>query len=162
MLFLTVFVSSRELISLILVPLTAYVSYAFLFLFFGASIYGTIVSFGSFSVEFVEACAALGAYILMGMLVLLTKDIGFKRGLKVFVIGSLLILIANVLRILLMAFVLKNFSVNLFATLHYFIWNFVSGVYVALVWVGLVYKFKVKNIPIYSDLKFLWKNSIFH
>ncbi len=161
MLFLLAFVWSRDLISFVIMPLTAYASYPFLFLLFNASIYKNIISFGSFSLEIAEACAALEAYILLGMLLLLTKDIGLKNGVKMFFAGSLLILGANILRIILIAFILNNFSVNLFSAIHFYLWNFVSGIYVALVWIFLAYRFKVRNIPVYDDLIFLWKNSVF-
>jgi len=152
---------SRNFLASFVTPLSAYLSY-FPFLLLGASVDGNILSFGSSKVEFVDACSALGAYILLGLLVLLTKDVSFWKGVKVFLLGCLMILIANIIRIDLMIIILENYGMNLFETLHMVIWKFVSVVYVALVWIFLVWKFKIKNIPLWSDLKYLYKNSIFH
>ena len=103
--------------------------------------------------EFIEACAATLAYILLGILILLTYGISLKKGIKLFLIGSLLIFIANLIRIEVLIYILVNYGIDYFNTLHLFIWKIVSSVYVALVWIFLCYKYKIKGIPVYSDIK---------
>lgn len=78
-----------------------------------------------------------------------------------FLSGSLLILIMNISRILILIFVLIEFRTNYFEAIHMVFWKLISGVYVAFVWIFLVLVFKIKSIPIYSDLKELYKKSIF-
>jgi hypothetical protein len=42
-----------------------------------------------------------------------------------------------------------------FDKVHYFIWYFLSTVIVVLIWIYNVKKFKIKSIPVYSDLKWV-------
>tara|TARA_Y100000310_G_scaffold334123_1_gene413110 strand:- start:1908 stop:2453 length:546 start_codon:yes stop_codon:yes gene_type:complete len=148
-------------LALIITPLSMWISYVPLFLFFGAGIKGNILNVGSTRIEYIDVCAAVGAYILLALLLSLTKDLKFEKGLRVFFVGSLLILIANVIRIDMMILLLKYYGSDLFDTLHLFVWKFVSTFYVVIVWVFLVNKFKIKEIPIYSDIKFLYEKSLF-
>ena len=105
-------------------------------------------------IEFVPACIAASAYLLLGLLILLTRGISFLKGVLLFVVGSLLILVGNVVRIeILVSFLLSG--VNYFETLHLLFWKILSSVYVVLVWVFLSWLFKVKEIPVYGDLKYL-------
>lgn len=106
---------------------------------------------------FIPACVATSAYYLLIALVFLTKDLKLKTIIYSIVLGSSLILLFNILRVDILVFILLNFSKNLFDTLHLFIWKFLSGIYVALVWLLLIKIFKIKTIPVYSDVKYLIK-----
>src|SRR3989344_1881903 len=77
--------------------------------------------------------------------------------LTVFFVGSLLILAMNLIRIDVLIIVLIEKGVNYFETLHLFFWKILSSVYVALVWIFMTYKFKVKEIPVVDDFKTLKK-----
>lgn len=109
------------------------------------------------TLTFIPACVATSAYYLLIALIFLTKDLKLKTITYSIIIGSSLILLFNILRVDILVFILLNFSNNLFDTLHLFIWKFLSGIYVALVWLLLVKIFKIKTIPIYSDVKYLIK-----
>ncbi len=115
--------------------------------------------FSNVIVTFIEACIAASAYYLLLLLILSTKDITLKNSLKMFLYGSLLILILNIIRIIILIFVLIYSGKDFFNTIHIFFWRFVSTIYVAGVWIYLVWKFKIRNIPIYSDLKYLYDKS---
>ena len=78
-----------------------------------------------------------------------------------FLSGSFLILLMNVIRVDALLYILVECGENWFKKIHIFFWHFVSSIYVAAVWIFLSYKFKVKSIPIYSDFKFLLEKSIF-
>jgi len=105
---------------------------------------------------FVEACVASTAYYLWSLLVLTTKGLG-KKIWKLWIYGILLILGMNVLRIIILILVLYYVGQNWFDLIHLAFWRFVAGIYVALVWIFLVNKLKVKSIPVYSDVKYLLK-----
>jgi len=111
--------------------------------------------------DFIPACVATSAYYLLTLLVLLTKDIKLKTRFYLFLSGCFLIFLMNVVRIDILLYILVEFGKNWFERFHIFFWHFVSSVYVAAVWIFLTYKFKVKSIPVYSDLKFLFQQSIF-
>lgn len=143
----------------------------FLFLFTKPTIYGTYTLLlnynpliaGEFLIiknnifEFVEACIVPYAYYFLFILCLLTKDISLKDRIKIIFFGFILIFTMNILRIYLLIVLAQEYGFELFHLIHMFFWKFLSGVYVALVWILLVKIYKVKSIPIYSDLKTLYK-----
>lgn len=140
-----------ELFYFLFSKLTFYLTYLSLF-FYDIFIKENMFIVNNTVLEFIPACVAGSAYFLLTLLILLTKNINLKKSIKLFLIGSLLILIANIIRLDILVFILINYGNNLFNTLHLFFWKVVSSVYVAFVWIFLVYKFKVKEIPIYSDI----------
>ena len=149
-----------SLFYLILTPLTLYGSYLLLW-FYNPIIYGTGIIIGENLFELVGACIAAAAYLLLLILILLTKEIGFYNRIKMFLFGSLLIYLLNIIRIAFLVILSISFNTTLFEIIHTIFWKFLSGIYVAGVWILLVYLFKIKSIPIYSDLKYLYKNSLF-
>lgn len=149
-----------SLFYLILTPLTLYGIY-FLLWFYNPTIYGIGIIIGENLFELIEACIAAAAYLLLLILILLTKDIGFYNRIKMFLFGSLLIYILNIIRIAFLVVLSISFNTTLFDIIHTIFWKFLSGIYVAGVWIFLVYLFKIKSIPFYSDIKYLYKNSLF-
>lgn len=116
-----------------------------------------IASTTSFIIEnhklnFIPACTAASAYLLLALL-LLTTNIKFKKALKVFLLGSLFILIANIVRIDILIITLIEYGSKAFDTIHLFFWKILSTIYVVLLWIFLTKFFKIKEIPIYSDFK---------
>lgn len=109
------------------------------------------------NLSFIPACIGASAYYLLALLILLTKDIRFKQGLYLFFLGIFLIFIMNIIRIDVLIIILLKFGVNWFDKLHVLFWEFFSSIYVALVWIFLIYKFKIKTIPAYSDILALIK-----
>ena len=144
---------SYSLLYKILIPITLYPSFYILKLFYKAELSNTLITIENYSLTFIPACAAASAYILLGILILLTKGIKLKTGLKMFLLGSSLILIANIIRIEALILILINFGKNYFETLHLFIWKVLSSVFVALVWIFLIKFYKIRSIPIISDIK---------
>ena len=109
--------------------------------------------------KFVPACIATSAYYLLAILVLLTKDITPGKALKLFLIGALVIFIANIVRIDILVIALLESGIGWFNRLHLFIWEFLSTIFVAILWIILAKKFDIKTIPVYSDLKHLIRKS---
>lgn len=103
-------------------------------------------------IELIPACIAASAYLLLALLIVLTRKISFLKGLTLFVVGSLMILVANVTRIEILVSLLVNQGVNYFEQLHLFFWKILSSVYVAGVWIFLSWWFQIKEIPVYSDI----------
>jgi len=109
------------------------------------------------SLDFVEACIAGSAYFLFSLLVLFTKNLGLRKSLKLIGYGVLLIFSMNVLRIIILIIILLEMGKNWFDLIHLIFWWFVAGIYIAIVWIFLTKKFKIKTIPVYSDIKALLK-----
>ncbi len=110
---------------------------------------------------FIPACIAASAYYLLLILILLTKDIKLKTRIKMFILGSFMILTANIIRIIILILILIHLGVNWFETVHLFFWRLIASLVVAIVWIILIKKYKIKSIPIYSDFKYLLDRSVF-
>ena len=96
-------------------------------------------------------------YYLLLLLTTLTKDIKLEKRLKIFFYGSLTIFIINIIRIVFLIILLDNKSYNLFKASHNFFWSIIASILVASIWIYLTKKYKIRSIPIYSDLKYLLK-----
>ena len=150
-----------SLFYVILMPITVYLSYFILSFFYDALLIGNSIGINNIGYNFIDACVAGAAYYLLFILIIGIKQLNLKKGLKMFFTGSLLILAMNVLRIIILIVISNEFGKNYFDAIHLLFWNFVSGIYIAFVWIFLVKKFNVDKIPFYSDLKFLFKKSLF-
>lgn len=136
-------------------PLTVYSIY-FIFNSYAPKIIGETIFINNYAFTFIEACIAPYAYKLFFILSLLTREIKLWARLKIIFFGFLLIFLMNVLRICIL--ILINFqNYKLFETLHFFWWQVISGVYIALIWILLVRRYNIKDIPVVSDFKFLLK-----
>ncbi|MDD5650377.1 MAG: pacearchaeosortase [Candidatus Nanoarchaeia archaeon] len=151
-----------NLLLFIIKPLTLYPVYFVLSLIgYTPKISFDSILLNGYTLIFAPACIAVSAYYLILLLVLTTKDINLKKGIYLFLSGSFLILLMNIIRILILSLLVINYDKIWFDLIHMTFWYFVSGIYIALVWILLVYLFKIKSIPVYSDLAYLYKQSIF-
>ena len=143
--------------------ITLYGSLSFFYLLgYSIKVNGSKLLINSKILEFIPACVASSAYYLLALLVLLTKDVKLRTRFYLFLSGSFLILLMNVVRIDILLYILIRLGENWFDKFHILFWHFISSVYVAAIWIFLNYKFKVKSVPIYSDFKFLLSHSLFH
>ncbi|MEM4244930.1 MAG: pacearchaeosortase [Candidatus Nanoarchaeia archaeon] len=157
---LAIFLIPINIFNIALQKPTMYISYAPIKLLgYDIKIEGETISIEGHYLRFISACTATSAYYLLAILLLLTKDIKPKKGIKMFVAGTLLILAMNIVRIDILLIVLVEKGINMFQALHLIFWEVVSSIYVAAVWIFLIKKFKVKNIPAISDIKELYKKS---
>ena len=147
----------NEVFYFIFSPLTLYVSYFIISIFYDVSLLGNTVLVEGISFTFVSACTAATAYLLLTELVLLTRGISLKKSLKMLYIGFLSIFVMNILRILVLILVYVNFGKNYFDLLHMFFWHLLSTIFVVVVWLLLTKNFRVRGVPVYSDLKSLLK-----
>ena len=140
----------------VLLPVTLYSTYYLLQIFIEPYLVNSTIIINEVSFTIIPACTALLAYILLLELILLTRNLSFKLSIKIFLQGALLIFFMNLLRILLLIFIYLYFGKNYFDTIHLVFWHFISTIFVAFVWIFLVEKYKIKSIPIYSDIKSLF------
>ena len=129
-------------------------------LFFGASLVGkNIVLVGELPIELINSCIAGSAYYLLLILNLSTPKIKLKKRIKIMLLSFASLLIINILRIFLLGFLaISGFSY--FDLAHKLFWYLLSIVFVTGIWFAQVKYFKIKQIPFYSDMKFLYKNSV--
>ncbi len=123
------------------------------FFFSEGVIEGTSFLIQGYALNFIPACIATIAYILLALLILSTKDLSWKQRTAMFLTGSIMIFIANMLRIWVLLHFLLTYGYETFSLWHLFIWHGVSSIFVALTWIVLVRLYHVKSIPAYDDLK---------
>ncbi len=144
-----------SLFSFFLAPLTIYGTFLLLYSYH-PTVIDTLFIVRGIKFEFIDACIATYAYYFLWVLCLLTKGITSKVRLKIIVFGFLMIYVMNILRIAFVIFLALNYSFFWFNLVHLLLWKFVSGIYVAFVWIFLVRRYKIKSIPIYDDLKTIY------
>ena len=112
-----------------------------------------------FFIEIIPACIAGSAYYLLFVLNLSTPKIKIKKRIKMILFSFAFLLILNILRILILSliFVYSSATSNLFDITHKLFWYFGTTIFVVLIWFIEVKTFKIKEIPIYSDIKYLYK-----
>jgi len=137
----------------ILFKLTIVPSFLLINLFSEASLSGSIITLNGLNIEIIPACVALSAYFLLLILNLTTK-MSIKKRVISLIFTYLSLLIFNVLRISLMTFLfLKGFAY--FSFIHLLFWYVLSTVFVVGIWFLSVKLFKIKSIPVYTDIKLI-------
>ncbi|MEK6880877.1 MAG: pacearchaeosortase, partial [Nanoarchaeota archaeon] len=116
---------------------------------------GNMLIVNSLAIEIIPACVAISAYFLL-LVLNLTIAMDLKKRVYSILLSFLALLILNILRIV----ILSSMYVEKFAyfeQVHLFFWYFLSTIFVVCIWFGTAYVFRIKNIPIYSDIKGLLK-----
>ena len=140
-------------------PLTVYPLYFIFNLFIEAYLSNNTILINGFAIEIIGACVAGSAYYLLFILNMSIPNIKLKKRAQMIIFSFASLLILNILRILILTLFLFTES-NYFDITHRFFWYFVSTILVVLIWFTTVKIFRVKDMPIYSDFKFLYKKSI--
>ncbi len=141
----------------ILTPLTIYPIYFVLNLFTQVElIYPSILIKGHI-VELISACIAGSAYYLLFILNLSIPSVKFKKRLRMILFAFSTLLAVNIFRIIFLTILFIN-DLTFFDFSHKIFWYFLSTIFVVLIWFSEVKIFKLKQIPVYSDLKNIYKN----
>src|SRR3990172_2662420 len=145
---------------LVFTPLTSYPVYWLLNIFYDASLLNNNVVLlnQAISIELIEAWIAGSAYYLLLILNLSTPGIKFNKRIKFIAISFLVFLAVNILRIFILSLIAVSGS-SFFDITHRIFWYALSTVFVVAIWFAEVKTFKIKIIPFYSDIKFLYKNT---
>lgn len=141
---------------LVFTPLTIYPVYFLLNAFFEVSLQANTLILGEFVIEVIGACVAGAAYYLLLILNLSVPGIALKKRLKMILFAFSFLLVLNILRIFLLVSLLL-ISPSLFDITHKVFWYSISIFFVVGIWFIEVKFFNIKQIPIYSDIKFLIK-----
>ena len=111
---------------------------------------------GGKGISFVNSCIAGSAYYLFSVLNLSTPGISWIKRMKIFMINSSALLMINISRIILLAIILVNIS-EIFDTTHFIFWTFLSTIFVAGIWILTMRFYRIKSVPIISDVIYLKK-----
>lgn len=143
----------------ILTSITSYGVYFPLKIFTNASISNNLIFLSNnIILELIPACIAGAAYYFLLILNLSIPNMEHVKRIKMILFGFALLFIFNVIRILLLSFLLISNS-SLFDITHKIFWYFLSIIFIVFIWFFEVKVFKIKEIPFYTDLNFLYKNS---
>jgi len=137
----------------LLLRLTIYPVNSLINMFYPSLILGDTIIVNNIIITIIPACVGVSAYLL---LIILNLSIVMTRKQRVYSILSsfLALLFLNILRIFILSMLLLNNS-SYYDSLHKILWYFMSIVFVILVWFFVAYIFKIKNAPVYSDIKFI-------
>jgi len=139
----------------IFTPITVYPVYFLLNLFFDASLMNNTILVGKCPVEIIKACVAGSAYYLLLILNLTIPKIKLYKRIKMIILSFASFLIINILRIFLLSIIFLEESAW-FDITHKLFWYLGSIVFVVGIWFAGIKLFKIKEVPFYSDVKFLY------
>jgi len=142
---------------LLFLPLTVYPVYFLLQIFFNPYLLYNVIIVHSSPIEIIGACVAGSAYYLLLILNLSTRKIELKKRLLMLLFSFSSLLVINVLRIFLLSLIFI-FGFSFFDITHKLFWYAGSTIFVVGIWFLSVKLFKVKEIPVYSDVLFLLKS----
>ena len=143
----------------IFTPLTVYPSYYLAKLFFsGVSLMGTTIFIGRTPIQLIEACIAGAAYYLLFILNLSVPGINAKKRIRMILLSFVSLLALNLIRIAVLMFIFVS-GYSFFDLAHAIFWYALSTLFVIGIWFAEVKIFSIKNIPVYSDIKFLLKKT---
>ncbi len=138
----------------IFTPLTIYPTFLILKLIYAEVYYsGIIIYLNQYSIFLIKSCIAGSAYFLLFALVFSTPMKLLKRIYLLISVFSLFLII-NLIRIIFLVYLLVNNS-NYFDISHKFLWYGLSTIFIVVIWFFSVWLFKIKDIPVYTDMKHL-------
>jgi len=140
-------------------PLTIYSVYGLLELIYHVNIYQNMLSVGNHTIEIINACIAGAAYYFLLVLNMSIPNVKAKKRIYMILVSFGIFLIINILRIFILSIMYISDS-TFFDVTHKIFWYLGSTVLVVLIWILVVRWFKIKEIPIYSDFRFLYKKSL--
>ena len=139
----------------IFTPLTIYPVKFILSLFYSLELSGNSLIVNGYTIQLIEACIAGAAYYLLTILNLATS-MPLKKRLYSLSFSFTIFLFLNISRIVILSMLFVNNSAY-FDFSHKFFWYGLSTIFVVAIWFLTVYKFKIENIPFYSDFLSLKK-----
>ncbi|MBU3923514.1 MAG: pacearchaeosortase [Nanoarchaeota archaeon] len=136
----------------ILTPLTVNTLNLILSTFANPIVTNNAIILNNTMIKIVPACVAGSAFYLLLLLILSTENIKPKTRTKAIITALIAFFILNILRILIL---IPMISTQYFETAHWIFWHLISTIFVVGTWFAVVKIYKIKSIPICSDIKFI-------
>ena len=149
---LLILVLNSYLIYKIFTPLTIYFSVIFLKLFYPVIFFGEQILINQTKIiEIIPSCVAGSAYVL---LLILNLFVAMKPKQRIYsiLLSFSLLFIFNILRIIVLSILLVN-DFEFFYITHKLVWYVLSTILVVGIWFLTIKIFKIKEMPIISDIK---------
>lgn len=145
-------IGNLYLIYKILTPLTIHTTNLAIRIFTATTLTEDIIQFGQSIIQIAPACVAGSAFYLLIALFLSTANIPPKTRFKAILTAILALFILNILRILILAFLIATPN---FEIIHWIFWHLVSTIFVVATYITTIKFYKIKSVPIISDVKYL-------
>ena len=136
----------------ILTPLTVRVTTAVVSIFTPTTLVGNLIGTAGVTIEIIPACVAGAAFYLLLILTLSTPNVKPITRTKAILTAIAILFALNITRILILIPLIKS---NYFQTIHWLTWHVASTIFVVATWLVIIKIYKIKSIPIYSDIKYL-------
>ncbi len=136
----------------ILIPLTLHTTNIIIKIFTPTTILKNTIHFNQTTIQIIQPCVAGSAFYLLLILLLSTANIKPLVRTKAIATALIAFFILNISRILLLSTITKLPS---FETIHFIFWHIVSTIFVVATYLSTIKFYKIKSIPIYTDLKYL-------
>jgi exosortase/archaeosortase family protein len=104
-------------------------------------------------IQIIPACVAGSAYLLL-IILNLAVPMDYKKRILSILFSFSILLVLNISRITILA-ILYHYNTPFFNFTHKLFWLFLSTVFVVAIWFLVVRIFSVKEIPVYSDMKYI-------
>lgn len=139
----------------LLTPATLQATAFLLKFFYPVKVYGNAMLLkNEIIISMVKACVAASAYYLFLILNLTTAGIKFSKRILIFLFDISLFFVLNIARIAILAIMQLN-NLAFFDITHKIFWYGISTAYVVLIWLATIKIFKIRAVPVYSDVRFL-------
>ena len=136
----------------LLTPLTVHTLNTILSIFTVTALSNNIIYLSQTRIEIVPACVAGAAFYLLFLLLFSTANIKPETRAKAVITAFAIFFALNITRILIL---IPMINTSYFETIHWIFWHIISTIFVVAVWFSIIKIYKIKSIPIYSDLKYL-------
>ncbi len=145
------------LIYKILTPITIYLTANLLKIFYQVSVFEQIIIINlKTAIQIIPSCIAGSAYLLL-LILNLSISMKFKKRFYSILFSVILLFVLNIFRIFFLSILLVN-DFQFFDFTHKLFWYALSTIFVVGIWLLTIKIFSIKEIPVYSDVKYLIKN----
>lgn len=147
---------SNPIIYTILTPLTIYPAIFLLKFFVNVSLMSPFLILGGKTlIEIVPACIAGAAYMLL-LILNLSVPMKIKNRIQTLLLSIIILLVFNILRIFGFSLLYHNLVPGIDLT-HKIFWYGISTIFIIGIWFLMVKIYKIKEIPFYTDIKYMLK-----
>lgn len=118
---------------------------------------GNVLFFHGVYFQFVAACIAPEAYLLLAALLLTVHHRSFVQAGKLLGIAWGMFFLGNIARIMVLVWIRIAFGAELFHAADWLVWNFMSVGFIVLLWLFLRTRYDLIGIPVVQDMFTLLK-----
>ncbi|HLD12966.1 MAG TPA: pacearchaeosortase [Candidatus Nanoarchaeia archaeon] len=154
--FAVMLAASASWLLIVISPLTWWFSASITKVMYAVTLVGDGLLVKDVVLQFIPACAAIPAYVLLGLLVLTTRGLSWGNRWLLFLLGSFWVFVINIVRIVVLIIVRIELGKNFFNVVHLFFWHIAASIIVVGIWWWLVKRFHIQSTPVIDDAKELW------